>query len=113
MAGILTGIAWYERHEWPLLHSLAADPEALEPTYEEWRVAAEQTEAFLQEKGYKVERVPARVAELVKWCSAQGRPLDESARSLFVAETLRLRDTGLAAESPPRPPEPKKTEEPA
>lgn len=96
MAGILTGVAWYRRNEWPLLRSLAVDSEILAETYDEWLLIAEQTYVRMQAEGYLVEKVDVPLQDLVKWCAAHGRPLDEAARSGYVADKLRTRDaTGL------------------
>jgi hypothetical protein len=92
MAGILTGVAWYRRHEWPLLRSLAVDADTLAETYDEWLLIAEQTYVRMQAEGYVVEKVDVPLHDLVKWCAAHGRALDEAARSAFVADKLRARD---------------------
>lgn len=92
MAGVLTGIAWYDRSEWPLLRSLAADPEMLAETYDEWLLGAEQTYARLTAQGYAVEKVEVKLKDLLAWCNSQGRPLDEFARSGFVEAKLRSLD---------------------
>ncbi|MGC8991285.1 MAG: hypothetical protein ACP5MD_14310 [Verrucomicrobiia bacterium] len=94
MAGILTGVAWYRRHEWPLLRSLAVDAEALAETYDEWLLIAERTYVRMQAEGYVVEKVDVPLQDLVKWCAAHNRPLDEAARSAYVADKLRARDAG-------------------
>ena len=100
MAGVLTGVAWYRKSEWPLLASLATDPEVLPKTYEEWRMLAEQTYARLEHEGYRVEKVEVRLADLIAWCAEHGRPMDESARSAFVADTLRRLDQARARTAP-------------
>ncbi len=97
MAGILTGIAWYRRQEWPLLRSLAEDAETLAVTYDEWLLVAEQTYARMQAEGYMVEKVDVPLQDLVQWCAAHGRPLDEAARSSYVAHKLRDRDAMSSA----------------
>jgi len=100
MAGLLTGVAWYRRSEWPLLASLAADPDVLAKTYDEWLLMAEATYARLQQEGYIVEKVEVPLADLLVWCAAQGRALNESARSAFVADTLRRRDQAQSSPGP-------------
>lgn len=95
MAGVLTGVAWYRRSEWPLLLSLAADPEALATTYDEWLVVAEQTYARLRQEGYLVEKVEVELAEMLGWCAVHNRSFDESARSAFVADKLRRREESV------------------
>ena len=92
MPGVLTGIAWYQRPEWPLLLAFSTDAAGLERTYDQWRAVAEDTYARMQREGSEVERIEVRVAELVVWCAEKGRPLDESARAEFVANKLRQRE---------------------
>jgi hypothetical protein len=104
MPGILTGIAWYQRSEWPLLLSLSTDGDTLERTYDEWRVAAEAMFDQMEERDMAVEKVQVRMAELAAWCAAQGRPLDESARADYVAELLRRREAEAGRSMPPGKP---------
>ncbi|MCX8108445.1 MAG: hypothetical protein N3G20_06540 [Verrucomicrobiae bacterium] len=89
MAGVITGIAWYRRPEWPLLRGLAVDSEMLPHSYDEWLLVAQQTLDRLVAEGQVVRKVDVSLAELVQWCSSQGRPLDEPARSAFVEAKLR------------------------
>src|SRR6266704_4477633 len=38
---LVTGIAWYRRDQWGRLRELAADPDKLEESYEDWLVGAQ------------------------------------------------------------------------
>ena len=38
----MIAVAWYRRDQWERLRELAADPEKLEPTYDEWLEMAQR-----------------------------------------------------------------------
>lgn len=101
MAAVKTGIAWYRREDWPLLLSLSTDGGFLERTYDEWLAAAEKTYRDLKVRGADVEKVEVTVAELVAWCRRKQRPMDETARSTFLA--AKLRGTADEPETAPKP----------
>lgn len=109
MPGVLTGLAWYRRDEWPLLASLAADPERFEPTYDQWLVVAQRSYLNLEHQGASVVKVDVALADLVAWCHEQGRELNEDARSAFVAHRLRdseaANNSHAAPASDPGPPQ--------
>jgi hypothetical protein len=89
--GIRVAVAWYSPAEWQRLREIAADPDALEPTYGEWVVAAETAERDLAAEGLVLERVEISIDELQAWCREHHRPIDGSARAEFAAELLRRR----------------------
>jgi hypothetical protein len=93
------GVAWYFEDEWQSLRDGAADPEVLEPTYQEWVQVFEKGLRDLAEAGVVPERVEVRVAALGAWCLKHHRKLDGAARSEFVAELLRSRYEGAAGSS--------------
>ncbi len=86
------GIAWYSREDWPKLKSVAADPEVIEETYDEWLQVVERTRRQLRAQGLEPERVEVNIDELVEWCREAQRPVDAFARAEFTAELLRRRD---------------------
>ena len=86
-------MAVYSEAEWQTLREVAADPEALEETYAEWRRVHEDGIRKLAASGLSAEPVEVRVAELQAWCAARKRPLDGSARVEFVTELLMRRST--------------------
>jgi hypothetical protein len=88
------GVAWYAEPEWQTLRAVAADPETLEPTYDEWLKVFENGLRDLAAAGVVAERVEVRVAHLRAWCQAQRRPLDGAARAAFAAELLHRRHQG-------------------
>jgi len=88
-SGAILGIAWYRREEWSHLLEIAADRDELEDTYEEWLRNAEARLHEMVEAGINPMRVFINLEELQEWCTAQGRPLDGSARAVFTAEKVR------------------------
>jgi len=85
---IVAGIAWFRADQWQLLRSLSADVDELEETYEEWVAIAEKAIEDLARQGVFARKVDVDVNELQRWCSAQKRPLDSSARAQYAAAHL-------------------------
>jgi hypothetical protein len=83
--------AWYTPAQWARLRELAADPEALDPSFAAWLANAERVEAEFTRRGVAIERVLVDVDAVVGWCARRKRRLDSAARSEFVAEHLRKR----------------------
>lgn len=88
----VTGVAWFDRQQWEHLRQVAADPERLEESYEEWVAMVERTIFDLEAKGLFIKRVPIDTTQLVSWCGEQGRPIDGRARAEFAARELHRRN---------------------
>jgi hypothetical protein len=88
-ASAITGIAWYQRHQWARLRQLSADADKLDDSYDEWLAGAHKVMIQLALDGVRTRRVDVDVDELARWCQRAGRRLDGAARSEFVAERLR------------------------
>ncbi len=88
---MISGIAWYKREQWDRLRQISADVDTLERTFDEWEKGASNLLRALERAGQRVSQVMVDVDELVAWCAARGRSVDGSARSEFVASTLRSR----------------------
>jgi hypothetical protein len=84
-----SGVAWYDREQWQHLRQVAADPEVLEESYDEWVAMAENAIRELEARGMIIERVPVNTTDLVAWCREQDRPVDGSARAEFAAREFR------------------------
>jgi hypothetical protein len=84
-----SGVAWYDRDQWQYLRDVAADPEVLEQSYDEWVAMAETAIRELEASGMIIERVSVNTTDLVAWCREQNRPIDGSARAEFAARQLR------------------------
>jgi hypothetical protein len=85
---VVPGVAWYRRDQWTALRSIAADPEVLEPSYEEWLEMAEKALAGLREAGIVPRRVEVDVLALKRWCEEQGLAVDGRARSAYAAHLM-------------------------
>ena len=70
---VVLGIAWFRPDQWDLLRSVSADPEVLEPTYDEWEKLARRTIHDLAREGILARKVDVDVERLQDWCKAQQR----------------------------------------
>ena len=91
----VTGVAWYRREDWSRLREIASDRTNLDDSYEAWLAGAQKTLLDLAIAGVAARRVSVDVEALVRWCRAEGRPVDSAARAAFVADRLRRADQGL------------------
>jgi hypothetical protein len=91
---VVTGIAWYRRDQWPRLRELASDADKLDQSYEDWLAGAQRTLVQMSVAGVRAQRVDVDLDELVRWCLAEGRPLNSAARAAFAASRLRLAHEG-------------------
>ena len=91
----VTGVAWYRREDWSRLREIASDRTNLDDSYEAWLAGAQKTLLDLAVAGVAARRVSVDIEALVRWCRAEGRPVDSAARAAFVADQLRRADQGL------------------
>jgi hypothetical protein len=91
LKGTRVGIACYTEAEWQKLRAVAADRDALEETYAEWKHVDETGRRDLTAAGIVTEPVQVSVDELLAWCREHRCPLDGSARAAFASELLRRR----------------------
>ncbi len=91
----VTGVAWYRREDWSRLREIASDRTNLDDSYEAWLAGAQKTLLGLAVAGVAARRVSVDIEALVRWCRAEGRPVDSAARAAFVADQLRRADQGL------------------
>ena len=87
----MVGVGWYRPEQWSLLRAIAADPERLEDSYDEWVAMATKSMQDLAAKGVPTIKVDVEVRELVAWCQQRQLELDGKARASFVAERLQTR----------------------
>jgi len=95
---LVTGIAWYRRDQWGRLRELAADPDRLEESYDDWLVGAQKTLVQMAVSGVRAQRVDVDVDALVRWCRLEGRPMDSAARAAYAASQLRRAHQGANTE---------------
>ena len=91
----VTGVAWYRREDWSRLREIASDRTNLDDSYEAWLAGAQKTLLDLAIAGVAARRVSVDIEALVRWCRAEGRPVDSAARAAVVADQLRRADQGL------------------
>jgi len=91
---MVVGVAWYSRDEWPRVRAIAADPETLEASYDDWLKVFTEGKAALRQAGIVAEDVPVLAGDLQAWCAAEGRPIDGDARAGYAAEQLRRKHQG-------------------
>jgi hypothetical protein len=92
-AHLRLGVAWWRPEQWARLRDIAADPDALEETYEEWLAMATKELARLAEHGIVLSKVDVDVEELLAWCNEQGRAVDGAARAAFAGAKLHERES--------------------
>jgi hypothetical protein len=84
-----SGVAWYDRAQWQRLRQVAADPERLEDSYDEWIAMAENAIRELEATGMLIEKVPVDTEDLIAWCNERDRPIDGAARAEYASQRLR------------------------
>ncbi len=90
------GVPWYTRENYPQVRAMMDDAGTLAPTYDAWRMAAENNEGEARRVGIEVVRVPLDPDAFAAWCREQGRPLERAGRVAFVEEALREVPSGEA-----------------
>jgi hypothetical protein len=99
-SSIVTGIAWYRRNQWTRLRELAADPDKLEESYDDWLAGAQKALVQIAVTGVRAQRVDVDIDALVRWCQAEGRRLDSAARAAYTALQLRRNHQGQIVNKP-------------
>jgi hypothetical protein len=87
-AGVVAGVGWYDSVQWAKLKQIADDADKLDDSYEAWLLQAEHLQREMARRGIKLERVPINVYALVKWCQANGKPVDGTSRGQYTSEIL-------------------------
>lgn len=85
----VAGVAWYSSTQWQQLREVAADPERLENTYQEWLAVADQAWKKIEASGIALVKVPVVVSELTDWCRERDIPIDGKARAQYVVEVIK------------------------
>jgi len=86
---MVIGVGWYNQEEWQKLITVADDRDALDDTYENWLEKFANTRRQMKKQGVNTQKVEVIIADLVRWCTKHGMPINGESRSKFVAETLR------------------------
>jgi len=85
------GLPWYSRDDYPAIRGMMTDAHNLAPSYDQWRMAAENNERVAQEAGLHVVRVTMTPDEFAAWCAARNLEPASSARSRWVQEAVQDR----------------------
>ncbi|MBN1565910.1 MAG: hypothetical protein JXA10_18855 [Anaerolineae bacterium] len=86
---VITGVAWYNEEQYPLLLEHATDADQLNDTFDKWKVNAQNAMQQLMAMGQLVRPVPVDMHEMIAWCKAENRPFDGAARAAYVSARLR------------------------
>ena len=84
-----SAVAWYREDQWDRLRELSDDRDDLAETHAEWLEMIERKWSELTATGLQLRRVAVDVEDLWSWCRSNGRVLDGSARSEYVARRAR------------------------
>jgi len=83
-------VVWFaDEGQWARMKAVAEDPEKFEDSYAAWTVMFEASLARTERDDVLPIRTPLEADEFVIWCEANGRPRDNSSRSMFAAEIMR------------------------
>jgi hypothetical protein len=93
----VVGVGWYSSSQWQQLREVAADPERLEKTHEEWLLVAEQACQRMEASGIAIAKVPIDVSGLIDWCRERNLSIDGKARPQYVTEVMK---TGVLVSKP-------------
>ena len=85
----VAGVAWYSSTQWQQLREVAADPERLEDTYQEWLAVADQAWEKMEAAGITLVKIPVDVPKLTDWCRERNQPIDGKARAQYVVEVMK------------------------
>ena len=76
---------WYSRESWEQLRAMAADPDALDESYEAWLETASDAFDEIAGRGMNPVKFHLDVSSAAAWAKLQGRAFDSAARAAFVA----------------------------
>src|SRR5260370_42671197 len=86
---LVSEIDCHTASQWQQLLEVAADPERLEKTYQEWLAVAEQACEKMEASGIAIAKVPVNVQGLIDWCRKRNLPIDGKARAQYVVEVMK------------------------
>jgi hypothetical protein len=89
---LVVGVAWYRENQWDRLKEVSADRDRLEDAWTDWVRGAEASMRDVRAQGIDVRKVDVDVEELLRWCRANGKPVNGESRSSFAAKKLLDRE---------------------
>lgn len=81
-----TGLAWYNREDYPRILQIMEDADKLPPNFEKWQYAAHKAESQIKASGMIVVRAVIDPDEFVAYCSRHNLKVDAQARTRFASE---------------------------
>ncbi len=97
MSGVFVAFCWYQREEWEKLKATAADQDALDDSYDEWKSNASRAIKDLRDDGQLIQKVKINIDQLDAWCEDNGLENNSAARSRYAGEMLSPRSGTLKA----------------
>ena len=82
---------WYQPDEWLKIKKSAADADAQDDSYEEWKSNANKAIDNIRATGHNVVKVAMKAEEFSDWCSKNNTENNADARSKFAAMKLEER----------------------
>jgi hypothetical protein len=82
---------WYEPDEWLKIKKSAADADAQDDSYEEWKSNANRAIKNIKATGHNVAKIAMKAEEFFAWCSKNNTENNADARSRFAAMKLQER----------------------
>lgn len=82
---------WYEPDEWLKIKKSAADADAQDDSYEEWKSNANQAINNIRATGHAVVKIAIKAEEFSGWCNKNNTENNADARSRFAVVKLKER----------------------
>jgi len=81
--------AWYRPEDWQRLREISSDTNALESSYDEWLLQAEEGFRKTREVGMDVTKIFINLDDLAKWCQENHLDINSDSRSNYAAMKLQ------------------------
>ncbi|GAB1429781.1 hypothetical protein MASR2M18_06130 [Ignavibacteria bacterium] len=82
------GITWLTREEWQKMRAIAADPDTLSSSYEDWMMMVWRIAKDLEQEGNRVKKIPVDTGIFAEWCGHNNRLPNNAARSEYVSYVM-------------------------
>ncbi len=82
---LVVGLVWYDAEDYPAIQALMKDAHLLPPTYERWKLLAEQGEDVARRAGRRVVRITLKPDAFRQFCLRHGLDVDAHGRNQFAA----------------------------
>ena len=100
---VVTGVGWYtDAAEFQRARELFPDGGELHDSYADYVRSVAEMIQTMEKQGVRIERVPIRVDEVLRWAERNGKTPTSDARSEYVLLQLQLRETIRRRRGDPR-----------